>query len=155
MTDKEPHDYAEFMNQKADGWANATGLRFTRVVPDEVVAELVVGPQHLQALGVVHGGVHCGVIETIASVGAAVNVIDRGDSVLGLENHTTFLRAVRGGTLRAVAKPLTRGRRTHVWEATIYGEDGRPAATGRVRLLVLPQDTEVAGNDLTYKPQKP
>ena len=65
--------------------------------------------------------------------------------MVGLENHTSFLRAVRSGKLRAVAKPLTRGRRSQVWEGSVYDEEGRLAATGRVRLLVLEPETDLAG----------
>jgi len=39
--------------------------------------------------------------------------------VVGLENHTSFLNATRGGRLSATARPLMRGRRTQVWEATV------------------------------------
>jgi uncharacterized protein (TIGR00369 family) len=152
MADQEPQDFADFANQSLDGWMRATGLRFIRATRDEVIVELDIEARHLQAYGIVHGGIHAGIIETIASFGAAIDAGARGDSVVGLENHTTFLRAVRSGTLRAVAKPLTRGRRTQVWEATVFGSDGRAAASGRVRLLVLAKDSELAGERVAVKP---
>lgn len=151
MPDQDPTDFTAMMNGKIDGWVHATGLHFLRATRDEVIAELVVAPHHLQAFGIVHGGVHAGVIETIASVGAAVDAGQKGNTVVGLENHTTFLRAVRSGKLRAEAKPLTRGRRTQVWEANILDEEGRLVATGRVRLLVLEPDAEVAGERVAIK----
>jgi uncharacterized protein (TIGR00369 family) len=139
-------NFAELMNAQPDGWNLAMGLRFVSVTLDEVVAELAVGKPHLQPHGIVHGGVYCGVIETVASIGAGVNARARGlGTVVGLENHTSFLRAVRGGTLRATARPLTRGRRTQVWEATVTDETGRVAATGRVRLLCLEPGADLAG----------
>jgi uncharacterized protein (TIGR00369 family) len=60
--------------------------------------------------------------------------------VVGLENNTSFIRAVSSGRLHAVARPVTRGRRTQVWEAWIRDEDERLVAQGRVRLLCLDQD---------------
>ena len=39
--------------------------------PDEVTCEWEVTDRHHQGLGIVHGGVHCGVVETLASIGAA------------------------------------------------------------------------------------
>jgi uncharacterized protein (TIGR00369 family) len=128
-----------------DGWRNAMGIHLVRATRDEVIAEVTIGPAHLQAYGIVHGGVHAGIIESIASIGAAINAMPDGRTVVGLENHTSFLRAVRAGKLRAVAKPLTRGRRSHVWEGSVYDDQGRLAATGRVRLLVLEPDAEIAG----------
>ncbi len=138
------------MNAVRGGWPETMGITITKATADEVKAELTVGPQHLQPYGVVHGGVHSGLIETLASVGAALFALPRGQSVVGLENSTSFVRAVRlGAKLHAVALPITRGRTTQVWEATIYGEDDRIVATGRVRLLCLDQDRPLAGEQVT------
>jgi uncharacterized protein (TIGR00369 family) len=150
MTDA-PDDFAPTLNAQRDGWNTAMGLRFVRATLDEVVAELDVGPHHLQAYGIVHGGVHAGVIETLTSVGAALNAAARGQSVVGLENHTSFIRAVREGALRATARPITRGRRTQVWEAVVTDAEGRTVATGRVRLLALEPDATVAGEAVAVK----
>ena len=65
-------DAAPILNANLDGWCSANGLRFLRATASGVSAEWTVGPQQLQAYGIVHGGVHCGVIETLTSVGAAV-----------------------------------------------------------------------------------
>jgi uncharacterized protein (TIGR00369 family) len=140
-----PDDFTQLLNGALDGWATAMDLRYLQATVDEVSAELIVAPKHLQAYGVVHGGVYCGVIEALSSVGAALNVMPHGLSVVGLENHTSFLRAVRGGTLRAVATPLARGRRSHVWEGRITDEAGRVVATGRVRLLCIDPSVPLAG----------
>jgi len=146
MTVEEEKDFAEMMNAvDASGWNGAMGMKVVRATRDEVIAELTIGPQHLQPYGLVHGGVHAGVIEAIASIGAAINAMPEGRSVVGLENHTSFLRAVRSGTLRAVAKPLSRGRTSQVWEASVYDDQGRLAASGRVRLLALDRETPVGG----------
>lgn len=140
---------ADAMNAAGGGWNTAMGLRFVHANGDEVVAELEVGSAHLQPHGIVHGGVYAGIIETVASVGAALSAMARGQTVVGLENHTSFLRAVRSGTLRGTARPLTRGRRTQVWEATVTDSTGRVAATGRVRLLCLEADADLAGEKVT------
>jgi len=69
---------------------------------------------------------------------------------VGLENNTSFIRAVRAGTkLRAVATPVTRGRQTQVWQASIIDESDRVVATGRVRLLCLQSDQSLAGEPVT------
>ena len=75
--------------------------------------------------------------------------IPRGQSVVGLENSTSFVRAVRlGAKLHAVSTPITRGRTTQVWEATIFDEEERIVATGRVRLQCLDQDRPLAGEQV-------
>lgn len=126
------------------------GISITHATQDEVRAELTVGTQHLQPYGVVHGGVHCGLIETLASIGAALYAMPRGQSVVGLENSTSFVRAVRSGAkLHAVSTPITRGRRTQVWEARVLDDEERVVATGRVRLLCLEPDQALAGEQVT------
>jgi 1,4-dihydroxy-2-naphthoyl-CoA hydrolase len=129
-------DAAEFMN-RLPGWVKEMGITILTATGDEVTCEWEVSQKHHQAYGIVHGGVHCGVIETLASVGAALAAQTRGQRVVGLENSTSFIRAVRSGRLHANARPVTRGRTTQVWEAWIRDEEERLVAQGRVRLLCL------------------
>jgi len=142
-------DYSARLNEMPEGWLQAMGITITLATKDEVRAELVTGPEHLQGYGIVHGGVHCGLIESLASVGAALFALPRGQHVVGLENNTSFIRAVRVGVkLRAVATPITRGQRTQVWESRVIDEDDRVVALGRVRLLCLEGDQSLAGEQV-------
>jgi 1,4-dihydroxy-2-naphthoyl-CoA hydrolase len=147
-----PDDLAEALNAASDGWNKAMGLHFVRATADEVIAEIVVGPVHKQPYGIVHGGVHAGVIEAVTSTGAALHALPSGKSVVGLENSTSFIRAVREGTLRIRATPITRGRRTQVWDATVTDAEGRTVATGRVRLLALDPESALAGEAVQVTP---
>jgi uncharacterized protein (TIGR00369 family) len=137
----EAEDFAAMVNALPDGWVKAMGIVVTRATADEVECEWTVEEKHQQAYGIVHGGVHAGVIETLASIGAALVALPRGQRVVGLENSTSFIRAVRGGKLRALARPVTRGRTSQVWEAWIRDEEGKLVASGRVRLLCVAGDT--------------
>jgi len=140
---------ADVLNKAPEGWLQAMGVTITHATQDEVRAELTVGPEHLQSYGIVHGGVHCGLIESLASIGAAIFAYPRGLSVVGLENTTSFIRAVRGGAkLHAVSTPITRGRRTQVWEARVLDDEERVVATGRVRLLCLEANQALAGEQV-------
>jgi 1,4-dihydroxy-2-naphthoyl-CoA hydrolase len=142
-------DYSTQIKEMPEGWLQAMAITITRATEDEVRAELTVGPEHLQSYGIVHGGVHCGLIESMASIGAALYAMPRGQSVVGLENNTSFIRAVRAGTkLHAVSTPITRGRKTQVWEGRIVDEDEKLVAMGRVRLLCLESDQELAGEQV-------
>src|SRR5712692_9282451 len=142
-------DFTERINEMPEGWLQAMGVTITRATQDEVRAELTVGPEHLQSYGIVHGGAHCGLIESMASLGAALYAISRGQSVVGLENNTSFVRAVRAGArLHAVSTPITRGRKTQVWEARVLNDEDKIVAMGRVRLLCLEQEQELAGEQV-------
>ena len=112
------------------------GLDLTEVSGDRVVATWVARPDLHQPYGIVHGGVHCSVIETLASIGAAVWVGDDG-KVVGVNNNTDFYRAVREGTLTSTATPLHRGRSQQVWLVETVDEMGKVAARGQVRLQNL------------------
>ena len=142
-------DFSQHLNEIPEGWVKAMGMTITYATKDEVRAELTVGQQHLQGYGIVHGGVHCGIIETLSSMGAYLFARERGQHVVGLENNTSFIRAVRAGArLRAVATPLTRGRQTQVWQAQVLDESDRLVAMGRVRLLCLNPDQSLAGEQV-------
>jgi uncharacterized protein (TIGR00369 family) len=151
MTSPPAQDFADEMNETRAGFNTAMGLRFVRATRDEVVAELTIGANHSQPYGIVHGGVHAGIIETTCSVGAAIDAREHGRTAVGLENSTTFLHAARSGVLRVTARPLSRGRRTQVWEATVVDESARPLAKGRVRLICLEPEAELAGKKVTVE----
>jgi uncharacterized protein (TIGR00369 family) len=133
------------------GFDGAMGFRVLKATRDEVIAEYEIADHHLQPYGIVHGGVHCGIVETVCSTGAAMDAMPRGQSVVGLENHTSFVRAVRGGRIRVTATPLSRGRRAQLWEAVCRDEEGRIVSTGRVRLICLDPGSRLAGEDVRVK----
>jgi len=138
-------DLVAMINGAGAGWVHETGLKMVEASADRVVAELSVGPRHHQGYGIVHGGVYCSVIETLASVGAHIHAARSGRAVAGLENHTSFIRSIREGELKATATPITRGRRSQVWNCDIVDAEGRMIATGRVRLHVFEPGDEIAG----------
>ena len=145
-------DLVTMLNAQRGGFNIALGLVFTRASADDVACEVPVGPHLVQPYGLVHGGVYSSIVETLASVGAAIVTMPQGLAPVGVENTTSFLRAVRSGTLRGEAKPLHRGRTTQVWEVEIRGDDGKLAATGRVRVLCLEAGTQVAGQSVPVRP---
>jgi 1,4-dihydroxy-2-naphthoyl-CoA hydrolase len=116
------------------------GVELTEVTGDRVVAAWEAEARHHQPYGIVHGGVHCSVVETLASVGAAMWLGDQG-KVVGVNNNTDFYRAVREGRMTSTATPIHRGRMQQVWLVQTVDTDGRMVARGQVRLQNLyPQD---------------
>ena len=114
------------------------GLVFTEVTPDGVNAQLDVKPNLLQPMGIVHGGVYCSMIESMASVSAYVWLGENGGgNVVGVNNNTDFLRAITRGTVYGASEPIHRGRRQQLWLVTITDENDRLIARGQVRLQNL------------------
>jgi 1,4-dihydroxy-2-naphthoyl-CoA hydrolase len=130
------------------GLDTTLGFEFVRATSDEVIIEYTVAEQHCQPYGIIHGGTHCAAVESACSTGAGLFARTRGQSVVGIENHTSFIRAARTGRIRVRATPITRGRRAQVWEATARNERDQIVATGRVRLLCLEPGTELAGEQV-------
>jgi 1,4-dihydroxy-2-naphthoyl-CoA hydrolase len=115
------------------GLDGVLGLELLTADGDRVTARLPVAPHLHQPYGIVHGGVYCTVVETTASIGGALWFGDRGH-VVGVSNHTNFLRAVREGELTIEATPIHRGRTQQLWQVTVHDAEQRLAARGEVRL---------------------
>lgn len=126
--------------QHAAWTADALGLVFDLISPERVEGHVLVGPQHHQPYGIVHGGVYCSMVETLASVAAAMRVLADGKVCVGVSNTTDFLRPTQTGRLTGVATPLHVGRLQHLWQVVIVREDDKVAARGQVRLQVLDGD---------------
>ena len=120
---------------------NQLGLTFTELTVDGAKAHLEVVPKLLQPMGIVHGGVYCSVIESMASTSAYVWLAaNGGGNVVGVNNNTDFLRAIGSGTVYGVSEPIHRGRRQQLWLVTIRDEQDRLLARGQVRLQNLEVD---------------
>jgi 1,4-dihydroxy-2-naphthoyl-CoA hydrolase len=116
---------------------NLLGLQITEASRERVRARLTLDPsRHHQPWGIVHGGVWCTIVETLASVGAHTWAAP-GQTAVGLDNHTNFLRMARTGTVEAEAVPISTGRRIQLWSVSIIDEGGRLLAQGTCRLMLL------------------
>lgn len=120
------------------------GLVWDEMALGRVTAHLEPDERHHQPHGIVHGGVWCSVVESMASVGAALHVITDGRIIVGVSNTTDFLRAHRTGRVDAVAEPIHVGRLQQLWQVRLSrADDGKAVARGQVRLHNL--DPEVLG----------
>jgi uncharacterized protein (TIGR00369 family) len=96
---------------------------------------LKISDKLLQPWGIMHGGVYCSIIESLASVSGHVWLSGHGGgTVVGVNNNTDFLRSISSGTITAVSTPIHRGRRQQLWLITITDESDRVVARGQVRL---------------------
>lgn len=112
------------------------GLTLKSADGDEVVGTWSAEPRLHQPFGILHGGVHCAVVESLASIGGALWYGDRGQ-VVGVNNSTDFYRAVSEGPLVSTARPVHRGRSQQVWVVETRDEAQRLVARGQVRLQNL------------------
>ncbi|BBZ07899.1 esterase [Mycolicibacterium doricum] len=118
-----------------EGYDSELGLTYLDITPDGSRAQLTIHDKLLQPWGIVHGGVYCAIVESLASVsGHAWLTASGGGTVVGVNNNTDFLRAISSGTVTAVSTPIHRGRRQQLWLVTITDENDKMVARGQVRL---------------------
>ena len=117
------------------GFDSELGLKYMELTPDGGSARLEISDKLLQPAGIVHGGVYCSIVESLASLSGAVWLAENGGgNVVGVNNNTDFLRAISSGAVTAVSTPLHRGRRQQLWLITITDDNDRMVARGQVRL---------------------
>ena len=106
------------------GFDTELGLNYIELTPDGGRAQLQIHDKLLQPWGIVHGGVYCSIIESLASVSGQVWLGENGGgTVVGVNNNTDFLRAISAGTVTAVSTPIHRGRRQQLWLITITDDN--------------------------------
>jgi uncharacterized protein (TIGR00369 family) len=117
---------------------SAIGLQVDELTADRMQVSWNVTPEVHQPNGILHGGIHCWIVETVASVGAATWFGDQG-VVMGVSNQTDFFRAARSGRMVSVGTPVHRGRTQQVWDVETRDDAGRLVARGQLRLQNLPK----------------
>jgi uncharacterized protein (TIGR00369 family) len=116
------------------------GLRLTEVSGGRVVATWTAAARHHQPYGIVHGGVHASVVETLGSVGSAAWAAEHlaeGTKVVGVHNSTDFFRAVSEGELTSTGEPVHQGRSQQLWVVETRDAQDRLVARGQLRVQNL------------------
>lgn len=121
------------------GFAEEIGVEWIDLDPDNARARIKVEDRHMQAFGIVHGGVYASLAESLCSAATYVAVKDEDQVALGMANNTTFLRPVSSGYVNALARVRQRGRTTWVWDCELTDDDGRVCALVRMTAAVRPR----------------
>lgn len=118
--------------------ARGVGLVWDRLSAARGEAHVDVTPDLHQPAGIVHGGVWCTVVESMASVMAMFHALRDGRTVVGVHNATDFLRPVDSGRVDGVATPVQVGRTQQLWLVELTRTvDGRAVARGQIRLAAV------------------
>jgi 1,4-dihydroxy-2-naphthoyl-CoA hydrolase len=119
-----------------EGFDGLYGLEVLEVGDGEVRGRVAVEDRHKQVAGLVHGGVYAAMAEALASLATFLAVRDDGKAVMGMSNHTSFLRPILHGTVHAQGRARQRGRTTWVWDVEFTDDDERLCALSRVAIAV-------------------
>jgi 1,4-dihydroxy-2-naphthoyl-CoA hydrolase len=124
---------------RAPSLADALGIELVELSPRRVVATMPVDHRTRQPFGILHGGASVALAETVASLGAAVNVDPQTEMTVGIEINANHLRSKSDGAVTGTATPVHIGRSTHVWDVRIVDEEGRLVCISRCTLAVIPR----------------
>src|SRR5947207_15897215 len=107
------------------GLADVLGITILELTPTQVVATMPVDERTRQPFGILHGGASVALAETVASLGAVLNVDRETSSAVGIEINANHIRSKTDGIVTATGTPVHVGRATQVWEVRIVDEAQR------------------------------
>ena len=108
-------------------FAVASGVALDRAEPGEVTGRLPWAPDRCTAGGVLHGGALMTLADSVGAVCAFLN-LPAGTSTSTVASSTALMRAVRGGSAHAVARPLHAGRSFVVVSVELTDDEARLVA---------------------------
>ncbi len=112
------------------------GIRVQRYDPECFQLALDIDDRHRQPFGLLHGGVSALLAESAASFAAAMSVDLTHTVVAGVDLNATHLKAKRNGTVVATARPLYRGRSTHVYAIDVTDESDDLICAARCTIAI-------------------
>lgn len=129
--------------------AGKMGIEFIEFSAEKIVATMPVETNR-QPFGLLHGGAHCVLIETLGSI-AAYLAAPAGKIPVGIDINATHLRAARTGTVTATSQPFHIGRSLMVHQVTITDESGRTLSTGRISNTILDAPENASQNTKAHQ----
>ena len=112
------------------------GIELLEVGDDYLVGRVPVDEHTRQPYGLLHGGVSVVLAETLGSCGAAFSC-PPGYRAVGLDINANHLRGVTSGWVTATARPIHRGRTTHVWQIELRDDAGNMTCISRITMAIL------------------
>ena len=131
---------AEITDRSRETLNTNLGMEFVEKTDTALIGRMPVDRRTCQPAGVLHGGASVAFAETLASWAGYMSIDRDRFHVVGQEINANHLRPGKPGTwLRGTASPVHIGRRAHVWEINIEGEDGKLVCISRCTLAVIEQ----------------
>jgi uncharacterized protein (TIGR00369 family) len=117
----------------------ALGIELIEQGRDRMLGAMPIDERTIQPFGVAHGGALIALAETLASLGAGLNIDPSTHFAVGQEINASLLRPVPyGGRVEGEATVLHRGRTSMVWEVRIRTNEGKLAAICRCTIAIRP-----------------
>ena len=111
------------------------GIIITEISKDTLEGTMPVTSNIMQPYGIVHGGASVTLAETLGSLASNL-CIDQKSNTVGLEINANHIRAVKGGIIKGMTKPIHIGRSTHVWEVMLFNDE-KVTCISRLTMAIL------------------
>jgi 1,4-dihydroxy-2-naphthoyl-CoA hydrolase len=108
-------------------FAGQLGVELAAATPEEVRGTMPWRAELCTVDGVLHGGALMSFADTLGAVCAFLN-LPEGATTTTVESKTNFFRAVRGGGVSGVTRPLHAGRRFIVVQTDLRDDEQRLVA---------------------------
>jgi uncharacterized protein (TIGR00369 family) len=110
------------------------GIHFLEMSPERTVATMPVAG-NTQVAGILHGGAHVVLAETLGSFAAGMHA-GPGRHALGIEVGATHHRSIAEGTVTGTCTAIHLGRTLTTHEIVMTDEEGRRLSTARITNLI-------------------
>jgi 1,4-dihydroxy-2-naphthoyl-CoA hydrolase len=119
-------------------FAQELGLEIVTASAEEVRGTMRWAPELCTVDGVLHGGALMAFADTLGAVCAFLN-LPEGATTTTVESKTNFFRAVRGGRVIGITRPLHAGRRFIVAQTDMLDDEERfVAQTTQTQAVLSP-----------------
>lgn len=108
--------------------AGTLGIEVDHAAPEEVRGGMDWALELCTAAGVLHGGAIMSFADTLGGVCAFLNLPDGATTTATVESTTNFFRAVRGGRVHGITRPLHVGRSFIVVQTDVTDDEDRRVA---------------------------
>jgi uncharacterized protein (TIGR00369 family) len=129
-------DLAQANEMSADSAIGHLGIEFTELGPNHLTGRMPVDSRTRQPFGILHGGASVLLAESLVSC-AATFVAAPGKTCVGMEINANHLRPVARGWVTGIARPISLGRRSQVWEVRIVDGADRLVCISRCTMAVI------------------
>lgn len=127
-----------FLDTPQQHMGDALNISFTSFKIDEVKATMPVDENTIQPFGLLHGGASVTLAETLASIGAWLNLDNSNQSAVGIEINANHIRAVKkGGEVSGISTPIHKGGSVQVWKTKITNDRDQLVCSSRCTLAVV------------------
>ncbi|MFQ4148928.1 hotdog fold thioesterase [Arthrobacter sp. LAPM80] len=111
------------------------GIVFTTMTTESMIATMPVAG-NTQVAGLLHGGAHVVLAETLGSFAAAFHA-GPGKKVVGIEINATHHRGAASGLVTGTCTPIHLGRTLTTHEVLMTDDAGRRLSTCRITNMIL------------------